>query len=82
LSHFIKYIVLQQGVATPCDATIEIFDLNGKIVGAGLAPAQKEGDRKGRPYIRSPDNSIPSGVYLVRATIGDRTLTKRAELVR
>ncbi|RKZ32432.1 hypothetical protein DRQ33_05920, partial [bacterium] len=33
-------------------------------------------------FIWSPDKSIPSGIYLVKATIGDRTITKRAVLVR
>ena len=63
-------------------ATIEIYDLNGKCVGAGLAPAQQQGDRKSRPYIWRPDESISSGVYLIRATAGDRTITKRAILMK
>ena len=49
------------------EMTLKVYDLNGKCVGAGLAPAQQQGDRKSRPYIWTPDQTIPSGIYLVRA---------------
>ena len=58
-------------ISTPIGANIEIFDLNGKSVGVGLAPTQHQGDHEGRPYIWTPDKSISSGVYLIRATAQD-----------
>ena len=69
-------------ITAPSEAAIEIFDLNGKCVEAGLAPAQHQGDRKSRPYIWRPDESITSGVYLIRATKGGETITKRAVLMK
>ncbi|MCD6595244.1 T9SS type A sorting domain-containing protein, partial [bacterium] len=57
--------------------TIEIFDINGKCVGAGLAPAQQQGDRKNRPYIWTPDKTISSGIYLVHASFQGQTIVKR-----
>jgi len=61
---------------------VEIYDLNGKCVGAGLAPAQQQGDRKSRPYIWTPDKSITSGIYFVKATIENETITKRIVLMK
>ena len=57
---------------------IKIFDLNGKLVGAGFMSAQiTEGAHKARPYIWQPDESISSGIYLVRVSIEGQTITKR-----
>jgi hypothetical protein len=60
----------------------------GGTVGAGFTPARNDGannnERDGarpspttREFIWQPDASIPSGVYLVRATVGDESVTKR-----
>ncbi len=72
-------------ITVPAGAGIEIFDINGKCVGAGFAPAQQQGDRpssgifnKSRPYIWTPDENISSGVYLIKATTKNGlTKTKR-----
>ncbi len=63
---------------------VEIFDINGRMVaempvGAGSKPA-RAGWSRTLPYeiIWRPSESIGSGVYLVRAKIGDgQTTTKR-----
>lgn len=64
---------------------IEIFDVNGRLidgetVGANLVFVQSSGDHKDRPYegqyIWRPDESLPSGVYLIRATVGKQSITK------
>ncbi len=63
---------------------IEIFDVNGRMVdnmtvGEGLVPSRTSGDHKGLPYdyIWQPDDNIGSGIYLVRAKIGDKSTSKR-----
>ena len=49
-----------------------------KMVGATRWVAQEKGDATHRPYIYTPDQSIASGLYLVRATTEDgETITKR-----
>jgi len=54
--------------------TIEIYDLRGNVVGA----TQQNGDASHRPYIWTPDATISSGIYLVRAITEDgQTITKR-----
>ncbi len=62
---------------------VEILDMNGRIVadipvGAGSKPASAGGSWT-LPYeiTWQPDESIGSGVYLVRATIEDEYITKR-----
>jgi len=68
---------------------VGIFDINGRNVaevpvGANLVFAQPQGNHKDRPYetVWQPDKSIPSGVYLVRATVGDREVTRKIVLLR
>ena len=61
-------------------AEIEIFDINGRIVGnipVGDAYMRPAGGIYPAPTIWQPDESLGSGVYLVRATIGDESITKR-----
>jgi len=61
---------------------IEIFDINGRTVAkipvnnpVGSRPASTTGDAgvapTNREYIWSPEKSVGSGVYLVRALVGD-----------
>jgi hypothetical protein len=63
---------------------IEIFDLNGKIVWMHDVGFQNfEPLPKTNVIVWSPDQTIPSGVYLVRATMQDgRSAVKRVVLVR
>ncbi len=70
-------------ITAAAGAELEIYDLRGNVVGAGLAPAQHEGDRKSRPYIWQPSETIASGIYLIRATTKDGlTETKRVFYLR
>jgi hypothetical protein len=62
---------------------IEIFDISGKkvfteFVGAGLKPARAGGSQT-LPYktVWRPAPSISSGIYLIRAKIGNSETTKR-----
>ena len=75
-------------IAAPYGAEIEIFDLNGRrvaqlsyggTVGANLVFAHSTGDHKDRPYecVWQPSESLPSGVYLVRARFDDCETKKR-----
>ena len=77
-------------ISAPENAEIEIFDINGRMVanlpvGAGSKPARvsitrKSGGSRTLPYetvVWCPDESLGSGVYLVRVKSGDKDITKR-----
>ncbi len=67
---------------------IEIYDVAGRKIqtlrpsatslekgGTDVPPLHKGG--QGGSYIWQPHESLPSGVYLVRATVGEKTATRR-----
>ena len=54
-------------ISAPAGAEIEIFDINGKDI------ARLSSDEQ----VWKPEASIGSGIYLVRAKIGDTDITKR-----
>jgi len=54
-------------ITAPENAIIEIFDINGRNI-----PTLGGGEQVWRP-----EASVGSGVYLVRARIGDKDITKR-----
>ena len=66
---------------------IKIFDINGRMVDeisdnpVGSRPASTAGDAGVAPTVREciwrPDETVGSGIYLVRAKIGDKNITKR-----
>ena len=76
-------------------AQIEIYDLRGNVVTPyssrqsrdSFVPLDK-GDRGDASasaqgvYIWTPDKKIPTGIYLVRATAGNETITKRIVYLR
>ena len=77
-------------ISSPEGAIVEIFDINGRIVfktpvGEGLRALPSGGDaengstRRCSPteIVWCPDESLGSGVYLLRAKIGDESVTKR-----
>jgi hypothetical protein len=64
--------------------TIEIFDMTGRMVavipvgdGSPVPSASGRGDLAPTRFVWQPDASIGSGIYLVRATVGDESVTKR-----
>ncbi len=59
-------------IEVPMETTTKIYDLNGKCVGVF--------DKT--PCVWTPDESISSGIYLIKATVGDKLITKRAVLIR
>ncbi len=59
-------------ISAPTDATIEIFDINGKCVGAF--------DKT--PCVWTPEKEIGSGIYLIKATASNQTTTRRAILMK
>ncbi|MCD6594699.1 T9SS type A sorting domain-containing protein [bacterium] len=59
-------------IIAPKGANIEIYDLNGKHIDTF----------EEIPAIWQPDESIGSGIYLIRATMGDMTITKQAVLMK
>jgi len=76
-------------ISAPEGAEVEVFDLNGRrvaqlpdggTVGVGLKPARAGGSETlpyGSVYLWTPDKSLGSGVYLVRARVGDKEAMKR-----
>jgi len=71
-------------ISAPEGAAIEIFDLNGRMVdnnpvgdGFPVPSANGRGDLAPTNVLWQPDASLGSGVYLVRAKIGDKDITKR-----
>ena len=71
-------------ISAPAGAEIEIFDVNGRMVdkmsvGATRRVARSTGQPPVDPYetVWQPSAAIGSGVYLVRAKIGDESITKR-----
>ncbi len=71
---------------------VEIFDINGRSVAeipVGATPCGRplEGQAHGpaptnREYIWTPDESVGSGIYLVRVRIGDESVIKRVVLIK
>ncbi|MCD6501569.1 T9SS type A sorting domain-containing protein [bacterium] len=59
-------------ITAPEGAEIEICDLNGKYIEAF--------DKT--PRVWTPDKSIASGIYLVRATVGNHSATKKLVLIK
>ncbi len=59
-------------IEAPMEATVKIYDLNGKCVGAF--------DKT--PCVWTSDEKTTSGIYLIKATIGEQTITKRAILMK
>jgi len=82
-------------ITAPAGATIEIFDILGRSISL---LSYKELDKKSEKdyqspikdlsesqpglYIWKPDESLSSGIYFIRATVGEQTITKRAILIR
>ncbi len=75
-------------ITAPIGADVEIYNLRGNVVatpypaGAGFVPLDKgdrdRAERGFRGFVWQPDQSISSGIYLVRARTEDgRTTTKR-----
>ncbi len=76
-------------ITAPANADVEIYDIMGNIVGANSVRPIDKGrmpyapTNGARTFIWTPDKSISSGIYLVRATMDDgRTTTKRIVYVR
>ncbi len=84
---------VNKGACSLVDGTVEIYDLRGNLVatpypaGAEFVPLNKR-DRnlaldKFQGVIWTPDKSIASGIYFVRAQMDDgRTTTKRVILIK
>ncbi len=88
---------INKGACSLVDGTVEIYDLRGNVVATPyslrLSVPLNKGDRNRASakvsggsdqgvYIWHPDKSTPSGIYLIKATIGDRIITKRAVLLK
>ncbi len=80
---------VNKGACSLVDGTVEIYDLRGNVVWKANLSDSKERlqrDAKRRwssgTLVWTPDKSIPSGIYLIKATIGEQTITKRAILMK
>ncbi|MBN2544132.1 T9SS type A sorting domain-containing protein [bacterium] len=57
---------------------LEIFDINGRLVGQSpITPLNEGGSYCFRTFSWSPDESTPTGIYLMRAKIGNQTVSKK-----
>jgi len=65
-------------ISAPEGAEIEVFDVNGRRVGAWRRHA-RTGLPPSNPYetVWQPSPALGSGVYLVRATVGEQSTSKR-----
>ncbi|MCD6097265.1 T9SS type A sorting domain-containing protein [bacterium] len=59
-------------ITAPAGAEIEIYDLRGNCVWSKTIPRSAPAN-----LVWKPEESIASGVYLIRATAGNRSATKR-----
>ncbi|GEM_PF-532409 len=78
-------------VRSPGQIAAEIFDISGRLVGNLPLSRTKSGNMTGgylenrnpdlvrdpTPVIWQPNKSIPSGIYLVRAKIGEKSIVRR-----
>ncbi len=71
-------MIFQQGASAPCATVkVEIFDLRGRLVSAlsssiegHKAPSSK------RSYIWQPEQSVSSGIYIVKVSTDNRSTSK------
>ncbi|MCD6595977.1 T9SS type A sorting domain-containing protein [bacterium] len=74
-----------RGLARQTLTNIEVYDIMGNVVWE-RSPDRDNRHREMSPtshaFIWQPDKSITSGIYLIRATVEDRTITKRAILMK
>jgi len=68
-------------ITAPSGANIDIYDLQGRLISKGIQPfAESQGKRA---FIWQPDETIQSGVYIVKATMENgRQKVKRVVLVK
>jgi len=75
-------------IKVPAGAKIEIYDLKGNITkkfGAALANeiiVREQIYDSNQLYIWTPDRSVSSGIYLIRAMVGNRIMTKRIIFIK
>jgi len=74
-------------ISAPEEASIEIYNLRGNVVETRPRVRPIQGQAHGSvhtndTFIWQPDESTPSGVYLIKATLGDRTIIKRTILMK
>jgi len=75
-------------IKVPAGAKIEIYDLKGNITkkfGAALANeiiVREQIYDSNQLYIWTPDRSVSSGIYLIRAMVGNRIMTKRIMFIK
>ncbi|RKZ31806.1 hypothetical protein DRQ36_00655 [bacterium] len=81
---------------SPRQVGLQIFDITGRLVADLPLPRAESDDKTGgyienrspdsargpTPLIWTPNNSLPSGVYLVKACIGDTRVTKKIVLTK
>jgi hypothetical protein len=64
--------------AMPSTANVKIYDVDGKLIWTRfIAPIHSSSSS----FIWNASNQ-PSGIYIVKATIGDKTVTKRISLLK
>lgn len=70
-------IAIEPGVAD--NLSLSIYDLNGNLI--DICAEGEFGWHSGK-YIWTPDNSVPSGVYLVVVNFGNRSFSQRVVYIK
>jgi len=66
-------------IEAPAGATIEIYDINGRLVYEIPVSSRNSGNHRTRSLeiIWQPDESVASGIYLIRAKAGNKAATRK-----
>lgn len=73
-------------ISATSGSDVEIYDVGGRLIWSspiyGASGDIQRGDSSPRSIVWMPDESVKSGVYFVRATVGNQAITKRVILIR
>ena len=70
-------------ITVPQKARVKICDLEGRVLYTDFPiSCDKKDSRAEKTFVWSPNNSVPSGIYLLQVTIANELITKRIILIR
>lgn len=73
-------------ITVPSGADVEIYDVGGRLIWLspiyGASRDIQRGDLSSRSIVWTPDKSVRSGIYFVRAKIGSQAIAKRVVLIK
>ena len=66
-------------IDVPAGATVKIYDLHGNLVDVLSQKSEKSSNAH---LVWRPDHDVPSGFYIIRARIGDKTVERKVMYVK